>query len=159
MSAAFTMCVVVLGILCISHGVVAQVPEWVVYPGGEWQTLTPEEAGITDLAAWSRWLAATTGKAHGGASFGEDHTGNKWGVAITRGGYLIQTFGDPDYKYQTASVGKTFSIACLQLAVDHGIIESADDLISKYWTGEGELNAPHKYLNRGHHQTLTFQHL
>ena len=109
-----------LCIICATSGVAAQVPDWVVYPGDEWQTLTPEEAGITDLAAWNRWLAAATEKIRGGASFGEDHTGNKWGVAITRGGYLIQTFGDPDYKYQTASVGKTFSIACLQLAVDHG---------------------------------------
>jgi CubicO group peptidase (beta-lactamase class C family) len=80
-------------------------------------------------------------------------------VVITRGGYLIQTFGDPDYKYQTASLGKAFTMACLQLAIDEGLINNADDLIKDYWTGEGQLNSPHKYMNQGHHNSLTFNHL
>ena len=34
----------------------------------------------------------------------------------------IQTFGDPDYKYQTASGAKALVQACLQLAIDKGRI-------------------------------------
>ena len=32
----------------------AQVPDWVVYPDEEWQTITAEEAGVEDVAAWDR---------------------------------------------------------------------------------------------------------
>ncbi len=135
------------------------VPDWVVYPDEEWQTISPEEAGIEDLDAWDRWVEAAKEKAKGASFQGEDHTGDKWGVAITRGGYLVQAFGDPDYKYQTASLGKAFNRACVQLAVDEGLIPSADALIKDYWTGEGELNSPHKYLNAGHHNSLSFGHL
>lgn len=137
----------------------AQVPGWVVYPDKQWLTLTPDQAGIRDVAAWNKWVVATE-KSERGASFqGEDHSGNKWGVAITRGGYLIQTFGDPDYKCQTASLGKAFTIACLQLAIDEGLVKSGDDLINDHWTGVGELNAKHKFMTAGHHKQLTFNHL
>ena len=136
-----------------------QVPDWVVYPDKEWHVLTPEEAGIRDVQAWNRWVEATKKTAKGASFQGEDHRGNKWGVAITRGGYLIQTFGDPDYKYQTASGAKAFIQACLHLAIDKGLIKSGDDLIKDYWTGEGELNSRHKYINEGHHVHLTFDHL
>ena len=71
----------------------------------------------------------------------------------------MQTFGDPDYRYQTASLGKSFTMACLQLAVDEGLIESADDLIKDSWTGEGQLNGPHKYLDHAHHRRLSFLQL
>ena len=36
---------------------------------------------------------------------------------------------------------------------------SPDDLVSEAWTGEGELSHDHKYLDRGHHTTLTWRHL
>ncbi len=137
----------------------AKVPGWVVYPDKEWQALAPEEAGIRDVEAWNNWVKATTKSARGARFQGEDHSGDKWGVAITRGGYLIQTFGDPDYKFQTASLGKCFTMACLQLAIDEGRIKSADELIKDYWIGEGQLNAPHKSLNKDHHNFLTFRHL
>jgi CubicO group peptidase (beta-lactamase class C family) len=135
------------------------VPDWVVFPEEEWQTLTPEEAGVGDIEAWNRWVEEMEKSVHGAAFKGEDHSGNKWGVVIARGGYLVQTFGDPDYKHQTASLGKCFTMACLQLAIDEGLIESGDELIRKYWTGEGQLNSPHKYMNQGYHQYLTFNHL
>lgn len=105
----------------------AEVPDWVVFPDQQWQTLAPAEAGIRDLQAWNRWLEAATKSARGASFQGEDHSGDQWGVAVTRGGYLVQTFGDPDYKYQTASLGKAFTIACLQLALDEGRIKSVDD--------------------------------
>ena len=134
-------------------------PDWVTFPDEEWQTITPEEAGIEDVETWNRWVEAARGRVRGAAFQGEDHGGDRWGVAITRGGYLIQTFGDSDYRYQTASLGKAFNRACLQLAVDNGLIPSADALIKDYWTGVGELNSPHKYLNQGHHTYLSFGHL
>lgn len=136
-----------------------EVPDWVVFPEEEWQTLTPEEAGIRELGAWNKWVEDTKKSAQGASFQGEDHSDNQWGVVVARGGYLIQSFGDADYKYQTASLGKAFTIACLQLAIDEGRIQSADDLIKDYWTGEGELNAPHKYLDAGFHAFLTFDHL
>jgi CubicO group peptidase (beta-lactamase class C family) len=121
--------------------------------------VTPEEAGIRDVAAWKRWVEATQQTAKGASFQGEDHRGNKWGVAITRGGYLIQTFGDPDYKYQTASGAKAFIQACLQLAIDKGLIKNGDALIKNHWIGKDQLNSRHKYMNEGHHNHLTFNHL
>ena len=138
---------------------VSTIPDWTAFPDEEWQTLTPEEAGIRDVEAWNKWVDVTRKLARGASFHGEDHSGSKWGVAITRGGYLIQTFGDPDYKYQTASVGKTFTVACLQLAIDHGLIKSGDDVIKSYWIGEDQLNAKHKYMSEGYHVALTFNHL
>jgi CubicO group peptidase (beta-lactamase class C family) len=137
----------------------AEVPAWVAYPDEEWRTLTPQEAGVRDVEAWNRWVEATKKSSRGASFQGEDHSGVQWGVAITRGGYLIQSFGDPDYKFQTASLGKCFTMACLQLAIDEGLIKSADDSIKDYWTGEGQLNAKHKYLDEGFHVFLTFHHL
>jgi hypothetical protein len=109
--------------LCFTVDAYAQVPEWVVYPDKEWQVITPKEAGIHDVAAWNTWVAATKKTARGASFQGEDHRGNKWGVAITRGGYLIQTFGDPDYKFQTASAAKAFIQACLQLAIEKELVK------------------------------------
>jgi len=137
----------------------AQVPDWVVYPDQEWQVITPEEAGIRDVQAWNRWVDDTTKIAKGASFQGEDHRGNKWGAAITRGGFLVQTFGDPDYKFQTASGAKAFIQACLQLAIDKGLLKSGDELIKSHWTGEGQLNSRHKYMNESHHNHLTFKHL
>ncbi len=42
----------------------------------------------------------------------------------------MQTWGDPDYKYQSASLGKAFIRAVFGLAVDEGLIKP-DDLIKK----------------------------
>ena len=146
-----TELLVISGTLTILCGGEAngEVPAWVVYPDAEWHTLTPPEAGIRDVAAWNKWVDSTKKRTRGARFQGEDHSGNKWGVAITRGGYLIQTFGDSNYKFQTASLGKAFTIACLQLAIDEGLIKSADDLIMNYWSGAGKLNSRHKYLNEG----------
>ena len=129
-------------------------PEWVVFPGEQWETMTPEEAGL-DGQKFKEWVGSQNpifGKAAGGQ---EPERG---GVVITRGGYVIHTWGDANYAYQSASLGKTFTRMLLQLAIDQGLIGSVIDLVGDYWTGEGELE-PHKVLNKGFHRTLTFKHL
>ena len=99
----------------------SQTPDWVAFPDKEWQTITPEAAGNHNLDAWNEWVKAMTKHTRGNSFQGEDHRGDRWGVTVTRGGYLIQTFGNPDYKFQTASLGKAFTITCLQLAIDEGL--------------------------------------
>ena len=132
------------------------IPDWVVYPGENWKTATPQEAGF-DMGKWNEWLSKQNPR--GAAVAGESHPGNQWGAVVMRGGYIIKTWGDPDYRYNSASVGKCFTRLCLQIAIDRELISSADDLVKDYWTGEGQLNHPDKYLDRGHHNYLTFKHL
>jgi hypothetical protein len=62
-------------VLCHSS-VTAEVPAWVVYPDEDWRTLSPEEAGIRDVAAWNRWVEATRKTAKGASFQGEDHRGS-----------------------------------------------------------------------------------
>ena len=52
------------------------------------------------------------------------------GAVLTRGGYLVWIWGNPAYKYQTASVGKAFSRVLIGLAVEEGLIQP-DDVIGK----------------------------
>ena len=47
-----------------------QVPNWVVYPDKEWKTLSPKEAGITDVQAWKSWVRATEKTARGASLHG-----------------------------------------------------------------------------------------
>ena len=132
-----------------------EIPDWVTFPEDDWITITPEEAGL-DREKFQRFLSNMD--VRGAAFGGEDHTGGKFGTVITRGGYLVQTWGDGGYKYQTASTGKAFTYALLGLAVQEGMVQ-ADDLIADTWTGEGQLSHPHKQLDQGHHTTLTWRHL
>ncbi len=134
----------------------AEVPDWLVFPEDDWTTITPEEAGL-DREKFDRFLGGIDAKVAAGAGFGgKVHEG--WGTVLTRGGYLVHTWGDRDYKFQTASTGKAFIRALVGLAVQEGMIEP-DDLISDTWTGEGQLSHPHKHLDQGHHRTLTWRHL
>ncbi|VEP11249.1 Beta-lactamase [Hyella patelloides LEGE 07179] len=126
------------------------------FPQQEWQYLIPAEAGI-DSIRWKWWNK--TQKPQGSSKFGEQHNENQWGVVLAKNGYIIQTWGNPDYLYQSASVGKAFTKIALQLAVDEGLIGSENDLVRDYWTGETQLTASHQYLNQGHHRSLTFKHL
>ncbi|MFC2087242.1 serine hydrolase domain-containing protein [Bacteroidota bacterium] len=159
-ASVLSLYVLCLTLMCTSkEKTKSEVPDWVVFPKKKWQTITLEEAGMSDVEAWNHWVDSVKQNAKGASFQAEDHSGNQWGVVITRGGYVIQTFGNPEYKYQTASLGKCFTMACLQLAIDEGIIKSGDDLIKDYWTGEGQLNSSHKYLNKGYHNTLSFNHL
>ena len=131
-----------------------EVPGWVNFPGAEWETIPLENSGL-NVAAFGEWVDGRKprlGTAYGGQ---EPETG---GVVIARGGYLLQSWGDPDFRYQSASLGKTFTRMALQLAVDEGLIGSAEDPVMDYWTGAGLLES-HKILDRGYHRQLTFRHL
>ena len=131
------------------------IPDWVTYPEEDWVPISPEQAGL-DPAAFRRFIDGLDPK---GSDFGgEDHTGNKWGAVLTRGGYLVHEWGDRHYRFQTASVGKGFVRAIFGLAVEEGMVKP-DDLIKDTWTGEGLLSHPHKHLNEGHHNKLTWNHL
>ncbi len=131
------------------------VPDWVTYPEADWQSLTPEEAGL-DPARFQAFIDSLDIR---GASFlGEDHTNGKFGAVIARGGYLVHTWGDRHYRHQTASVGKAFTRALAGFAVADGLIDP-DRPIHESWTGEGQLSHRHKLLTEGHHRTLTWRHL
>ena len=41
-----------------------------------------------------------------------------WGTVFTRGGYLVHSWGNRDFRAQTASMGKAFTWAVLGLAVE-----------------------------------------
>jgi len=132
-----------------------ELPAWVTFPEDDWVQITSEEAGL-DPDKFEAFITSLKVK---GASFGgEDHSGNKYGVVITRGGYLVHARGDRYYRHHTASVGKAFMWAVLGWSVKDGLI-NPDEPINKYWTGEGQLSHPHKYLNQGHHENLTWRHI
>lgn len=135
--------------------IASKIPDWVTYPEDDWATISPEDAGL-DVAAFGRFLAGLDVR---GASFGgEDHSGNRWGSAITRGGYLLHSWGDRNFRFQTASTGKAFMWVLLGFAAADGLIDP-DQPINRVWTGEEQLSHPHKYLDHGHHRTLTWRHL
>jgi CubicO group peptidase (beta-lactamase class C family) len=130
-------------------------PDWVIFPEENWVNISPAEAGLDPhrFEAWLRTLGF-----HGADFGGEDHTGGKWGVMLSRGGYCLHTWGDPHYRFQTASMGKAFMWVLLGYAVDDGLLD-IDAPIHHTWTGEDELSHPHKYLNQGHHKSLTWRHI
>jgi len=132
-----------------------QVPDWVVYPDKEWIKITPEQAGL-DVEKFNKVLARSNvrGGTWGGVKVGPDD----WGAVLTRGGYLVHTWGDPAYKCQSASLGKNFTWVLVGLAVQEGLIK-ADDPVWKTWTGQGQLSHPHKCLDQGHHKTLTWRQM
>jgi CubicO group peptidase (beta-lactamase class C family) len=130
-------------------------PDWVTFPADDWIAISPEEAGL-DPVGFAAFLAGLHPR---GASFGgEDHTGDKWGAVLTRGGYLVQAWGDRNYRFQTASTGKALMWALIGLAVGDGLLDP-DAPIWQSWTGHGELSHAHKHLDEGHHRTLTWRHL
>ena len=132
-----------------------QVPDWVAYPDRDWVQIAPAEAGL-DARKFAAWLDSLDVR---GASFGgEDHSGNQYGAVLTRGGYLVHAWGDPHYRHQTASVGKALTWVVLGAAVGDGLLDP-DEPIHQTWTGAGQLSHEHKYLDRGHHQKLTWHHL
>ncbi|MBM3933138.1 MAG: serine hydrolase [SAR202 cluster bacterium] len=130
-------------------------PSWVTWPGDDWQQITPEEAGL-DPARFKAFLDGLDVRP--GSFGGEDHSGNRYGAVITRGGYLVHSWGDRHYRYQTASVGKALSWPLIGFAVEDGLLD-ADQPINRYWTGDGELSHPHKHLDKGFHKNLTWRHI
>ena len=74
------------------------VPDWVTYPDDDWESITPEEAGL-DHNGFEQWIAGLDVR---GATFGgEDHSGDKFGAVLTRGGYLVHSWGDRHYTHHT----------------------------------------------------------
>ena len=132
-----------------------EIPDWVTYPEERWIEISPQEAGLDEMQ-WKAFLAERDVK--GAAWEGEVHEGDDWGTVFTRGGYLVQAWGDPYYQFQTASVGKAFNRAVFGLAADAGLLHP-NDLVNETWTGEGLLSHPHKYLDTGHHKKLRWSHL
>ncbi|MAF10727.1 hypothetical protein CMK11_09765 [Candidatus Poribacteria bacterium] len=140
------MMVLTVGIL-----VCASVPDWVHFPGQEWEKASPSEAGL-DARRFEAWVAERDPafrKAYGG------QTPAHGGVVIARGGYILHTWGDAEFRYQSASLAKTFTRMALQLAIDDGRVSSADDLVATYWTGEATLE-DHKVMNTGHNARVRF---
>ena len=130
----------------------SKLPDWITYPGEDWIDITPTQAGL-DATQWRHFIANKSVK---GAEWeGEDHAGNRWGTVFIRGGYRVHVWGDGDYRFQTASMGKAFTWAALVLAVDRALVDP-NEFIWRDWTGEGMLSHPHKYLDRGHHAKLTW---
>jgi len=127
------------------------IPDWVNFPDEDWKTVTPRQAGL-DAQKFNSWVKSRKPR------FKKAYAGQKpssGGVVLTRGGRILHTWGDPDFKYQSASLGKTFTRMALQLAVDKGLIKSATDLVNDYWTGQGQL-APHKVMTMGHNAAVRF---
>jgi len=132
-----------------------EIPDWVTFPEEEWIEISPVEAGL-DVEQWKRFLAEA--EIRGAAWEGEVHEGNEWGAALARGGYLVHVWGDRDYRFQTASLGKAFVWAVLGLAAGAGMVRP-DDPIHRTWTGAGQLSHPHKHLDQGFHKNLTWRHI
>ena len=134
-------------------------PDWLVYPGEEWETATAQEAGL-DPASFNSWVASKKYTVFG---YGDEAPGD-YGAVLSRGGKIVASWGNPDHRWQTASVGKLFTKLVVQLTEDYGKINSTHDLIKDYWVGDGrgdqgKLNHPDKYMTSGHHNSLRFSHL
>ena len=131
-------------------------PEWVYFPkmGEKMPVVSPEEAGL-DTAKFNKWANAVSPeiKMSGGQPESD------YGLLICRGGRIIRSWGNIDFKHQSASLGKAFLRLALQLAIDEKLIGSEHDKVMNYWTGEGQLNGTHKYLTNGFNKFITFYHL
>ena len=53
---------------------------------------------------------------------GERHGPGEWGAVLLRNGRLVARWGNPDYRGQSASVGKAFTKLALQATIDAGLI-------------------------------------
>jgi CubicO group peptidase (beta-lactamase class C family) len=128
---------------------------WVVFPEEHWLEITPAEAGL-DIKKLDAILARA--KIHGGGFGGVKVADGQWGAVLTRGGYLVRRWGNPSYRYQSASLGKCIMRALFGLSVEAGLLKP-DEPIWKTWTGRGQLSHPHKYLDQGFHRQLTWRQL
>ena len=127
-----------------------------VFPKEEWLRKSPEEVGF-DPKKWYAWKDSMV--LEGNPSWGQNPD-LKFGFVVTKSGYLVAEFGDPNLvAIQSASVGKAFTGLVIQLLLDLGKLKSADDPIYHYWTGEGELSNDFKYMNTGNHQSISFKDL
>lgn len=130
-------------------------PPPVVFPQEEWVRISPEQAGL-NVQRYEELLGSSN---IGPGGWGGNEPGDgQWGAVLTRGGYLVQTWGNPRARFQSASLGKCITRALVGLTVEAGLLDP-DQPISQTWTGEGQLSHPHKYLDAGLHRRLTWRHL
>jgi CubicO group peptidase (beta-lactamase class C family) len=132
-----------------------ELPSWLTFPERRWERITPAEAGI-DATAYGQLLDRSRIGPKGWGGTKPDAT--EWGAVLTRGGYLVQTWGDPAYKTQSASLGKCLTRALVGISAAQGRMK-LDDPIWKTWCGHSQLSHPHKYLDRDHHAHLTWRQL
>lgn len=137
-------------------GETTAVPDWVTYPGERWPVATPQEAGFRQ-PEFDQSLARH--RPSPSTFWGEKHEPEDFGAVLARGGYLVKTWGRAhDYRYQTASVGKAFTLALLGLAVErHGL--DPDEPVHRTWTGAGQMSHPHKQMDAPAQQSITWRHL
>jgi CubicO group peptidase (beta-lactamase class C family) len=127
-----------------------------VYPEARWSPLSPAQAGFRhpefgQEVARCRPTPSTF--------WGEQHAAEDVAGVLTRGGYLVQTWGRwEDHCYQTASVGKAFTLALLGLASEKLGLDP-DEPVWHTWTGSGQLSHPHKHMDNGRHHRITWRHL
>lgn len=132
------------------------VPDWIVYPDREWARLSPTDAGFRE-PAFSDLVRAHPPRAS--TFWGERHAPGEFGAVLLRGGYLVATWGRwRDYRHQSASVGKAFTLAALGLAVERLGLD-VDEPVCHRWTGAGELSHPHKHMDNERHREITWRHL
>ena len=134
---------------------VDSLPASLTFPEQQWQRITPDEAGI-ETVAYEKLLAQSQIGPKGWGGTQPDNT--QWGAVLTRGGYLVQTWGDPAFKTQSASLGKCITRALIGISAERGRLK-LDEAISKTWTGRGQLSHEHKCLDQGHHAHLTWRQL
>lgn len=132
-----------------------RLPDWVTFPDQQWIKITPAQAGL-DARRLEQIVSAAN--IHGGGTLGVQVQEGQWGAVLTRGGYLVCSWGDPSSKYQSASLGKCILRALFGLSVEAGLLKP-DEPICHTWTGRGELSHPHKYLDEGLHRQLTWRQL
>ena len=131
------------------------IPPWVSYPSEDWQFISPQKAGLNG-EKYNHFIDQLNVR---GASFGgENHKDDLYGAVLARGGYLLHAWGDRHYRFQTASVGKALMWVLVGFAVAEGRLDP-DQPIHHTWNGAGLLSHPHKYLDSGHHATLTIRHI
>ena len=144
-----------LGPVAAEGGSPQPAPGPVVFPQEKWVRITPEQAGL-NVERFKKLVAESD--VHAGGWGGTRPKDGHWGAVLTRGGYLVHTWGDPSYKCQSASLGKCITRALFGLTVEAGLIDP-DEPICKKWTGRGQLSHLHKSLDQGLHPKITWRHL
>ncbi|NLY00948.1 MAG: CocE/NonD family hydrolase [Rhodopirellula sp.] len=144
-----------MALLFAERATAAELPSEVVFPQEDWIRITPKQAGL-NAEEFGELLRRSD--VHGGGWGGNQPAEGQWGAVLTRGGYLVHTWGNSKARFQSASLGKCVTRVLFGMTVEAGLIDP-DEPIWKTWTGRGELSHPHKYLDTGLHRRLTWRHL
>ncbi len=94
-------------------------------PGAEWDVVEPEEAGLnrSRLSCAGEWQA-------------NEADGEPYAILIVRGGRIVAEWNfriDPIEPARMASASKSLYSSVLGIAVDEGVITSADDPVVDYY--------------------------